>query len=125
MSVETERAQEQPEWLTCSCCGEPVLDTSEENVAHGEKPYPCDTGFAHCTNCFGDRTTTLPPPTAPKKRERAVKRKLGWAMACFFEARFDIVRAKLNPEQQAKWDGFSYEQKCTMVASFVKKGWMI
>jgi hypothetical protein len=116
---------EENDLITCSCCGAGIRNNAAENVAFGEKPYPCDNDFGHCRSCFGDRTTTLPPPTAPKKRERAVKRKIGWAMACFFEARFDIVRAKLNPEQQAKWDGFSYEQKCTMVASFVKKGWMI
>ena len=57
--------------------------------------------------------------------EKAMRRKMGWAMTAFCEARFDIIRKNLNPKNQADWDAFSFGKKCLVVLSFVKKGHMI
>jgi hypothetical protein len=57
--------------------------------------------------------------------EKAMRRKMGWAMTMFCESRFDIIRKNLNPRNQAEWDTLSFEKKCSVVQSFVKKGFMI
>ena len=46
-------------------------------------------------------------------------------LAKFCEARFDTLRQSLSPENQAKWDGFSYDKKCSVIQSMVSKGYMI
>jgi hypothetical protein len=57
--------------------------------------------------------------------EKAARRKLGWAMTAFCEARFSIIRENLTPEHQAQWDAFSFEKKCFVVQGYVKRGLMI
>ena len=62
----------------------------------------------------GEVTPSLPSqPKEGSRRtrpmtEKAARRKMGWAMTMFCEARFDIVRRHLSPEAQAKWDSISY-----------------
>jgi len=102
-----------PELLTCSCCGKGVWNTPEENTHYGEVPYPDDNGFGMCRECGGD------------DKAEDIQDKLGWAGRCFFEARFDVVRRGLNPENQVKWDRWSYEKKVAMVTRLVEKGTMI
>lgn len=99
--------------VQCGCCGEWIKDTPEENVHHGMVPYPDDVGFGECKACGGD----------PESKD--VKKKMGWAMVMFCEARFDTIRKSLNENNRKKWDECSWEKKCLIVLSFVEKGYMI
>ena len=104
--------------LTCTCCGRGLRDTPEENVSHGQVPYPHDTGFGLCRGCGGD-------PTADMTTDEGIQRRMGWQMTTFCEARFDVVRKNLKPQQQAKWDGLSYAKKCSVVLGLVREGSII
>jgi hypothetical protein len=68
------------------------------------------------------------PAQTPRKREmteNAARRRLGWQRTMFCEARFDVIRQKLNPQNQEGWDRLSFAKKCLVVMDFVKKGYMI
>ena len=52
------------------------------------------------------------------------RKRTDW-LAKFCEARFDTLRQSLSPENQAKWDGFNYDKKCSVIQSMVRKGYMI
>jgi hypothetical protein len=95
-----------------------VRDTPEENVSYGEVPYPHDTGFGRCTECGGD-------PTADMTTDEGVKRRMGWQMTTFCEARFELLRQSLKPQQQSHWDGLSYAKKCSTVLSLLRDGTII
>jgi len=69
--------------------------------------------------------TTAPKPRVRKMTDNAERRRVGWPMTMFCEARFDMVRQALSPEKQAKWDSLNYAKKCAVVQDFVKKGYMI
>ncbi len=77
------------------------------------------------TNETKQDNTLTPKTSARKPTDKAIRRKLGWQMATFCEARFDGLRKALSPENQARWDNFSYARKCSVVLDFVKKGYMI
>lgn len=111
-------------FITCSCCGQMIRDNAIENRHYGKVPYPDDTGFGMCRGCGGD----------PKAE--SVKKKLGWAMCAFYEARFPVIRKKLVEIEEAKpvaerkgivekWDNMAYLKRCGVVVRFVEKGWMI
>src|SRR5438876_202210 len=36
---------EQPMYVTCSCCGEMIEDSTDQNASFGLEPYPHDQGF--------------------------------------------------------------------------------
>ena len=97
--------------VECSCCGEAVPNTKKHNVAFGTGK--CDTGFGQCRKCFGD----------PKAQ--TFKEKIGWGLQMFYEARFDVIREKLNETNRQKWDKLSYERKCYFIAGLVEEGKMI
>ena len=99
--------------LNCTCCGEGVRHTPEDNCAFGKSPYPYDNGYGMCRKCGGD----------PKAED--LKGRLGWAYVTFLEARFDICYKKLNPESKEKWDKASWVGKASHVIEQVKKGAMI
>ena len=82
------------EILTCTCCGRGLRDTPEENVSHGQVPYPHDTGFGLCRECGGD-------PTADMTTDEGIRKRMGWQMTTFCEARFDLSAA----EPQAREPG--------------------
>lgn len=109
------------EWVQCSCCGKDVLDTPETNLDYHDRLQ--DTGFGRCTECFGD------PKPLPKKKglpsESQCKKRLGWAGQMFYESRFEAIRDKLTPENQAKWDACPYAKKILIVGQFIKKGQMV
>ena len=107
-----------PEILSCTCCGQGVCDTPEENVSHGQMPYPHDAGFGLCRECGGD-------PTADTSTDEGVKKRMGWQMTTFCEARFDLVRQNLKPQQQSHWDSLSYAKKCTVVLGLVRQGTIV
>jgi hypothetical protein len=101
--------------LTCTCCGIGLRDTMDENVSHGQVPYPHDTGYGLCRECGGD-------PTADTATEEGIRRRMGWQVATFCEARIDLVQRNLKSEAQAKWDRLSYAKKCCVVLGLVKDG---
>lgn len=96
--------------LICLCCGKDVPDDEEHNSSSGIVPYPHDDGCGMCIECGGDKNAT------------DIKKYLGWAVCTFYEARFDVARNNLSTENQKKWDGFSYEKKCSFIGRLVKKG---
>ena len=86
----------------CGCCDNMVkvaMDVCEEDV--------------YCTRCMGS------------PRAKTFKGSIGWAGRMFFEARFDILRKQLKPENQVKWDSFDYERKCRIIGHAIEKGLMI
>jgi len=93
-------------------------DTAEENVSHGQTPYPHDTGFGLCRNCGGDASADM-------STDDGVRRRMGWQMTTFCEARFDVLRRHLNPDNQVRWDGLSYAKKCSVVLGLVRDGTII
>lgn len=99
--------------LTCSCCGAGLRDSAKENVSFGWVPYPHDQGYGMCRDCGGD----------PEAKTR--KKKMGWAAATFFEARFEVLQQSLSEENRAKFSAMSYERKCAVVAGLVQKGVII
>jgi hypothetical protein len=103
------------EILTCTCCGCGLADTPEENVSHGQSPYPHDTGFGLCRECGGD-------PTSDMSTDEGVQKRMGWQMTTFCEARFELVQQNLKPESRAKWDRLSYARKCVVVLGLVHDG---
>lgn len=96
--------------LICSCCGKGVPDSEEHNVSFRMVPYPHDNGRGMCTECGGDKNAT------------DIKKRLGFAMCAFCEARFDVVRSSLSAEKQIIWDESSYEQKCLFINKIIEKG---
>ena len=104
--------------LTCTCCGTGVRDTPADNVSHGQTPCPHDTGFGLCRECGGDAAADM-------NTDEGVRRRMGWQMTTFCEARFDVVRRNLKPDNQARWDGLSYAKKCSVVIGLVRDGTII
>jgi hypothetical protein len=103
------------ETLACTCCGTGLCDTPEENVSYGQLPYPHDTGFGLCRDCGGD-------PAADTSTDDGVRKRMGWQMTTFCEARFELIERNLKPEALAKWDGLSYARKCAVVLGLVREG---
>jgi hypothetical protein len=100
-----------PEALSCDFCGKGILDTPEENAWHGVVPYPGDlphTGM--CLGCGGG-------PSA-----RAARKRLGWAMTAFIDARIPIIRDALSPANRASFEKMDYEGKANVVTRMVARG---
>lgn len=100
-----------PEALRCDCCGKGIEDTPRQNAWHGVIPYPGDlphTGM--CLGCAGD-------PAA-----RTARKRLGWAMMTFVDARIPIIHGALSPANRAKFEKMDYEGKADVVVRMVAKG---
>lgn len=106
------------ELVTCSCCGNTIVNNAEENVVHGERPYPDDEGFGMCVRCGGDKK-------AEGEDEAAVKLRIGWAAQVFFESRFEVVTTRLSPVNAAKFSKMSYAEKIGVVEKLVTRGAII
>ena len=104
---------EKPEdaYVKCSCCGELIKNSPEENNDFGQNSY--DEGFGMCRECGGD----------PNSDD--ILMRLGWAGRTFFDARIDIVRERLKPEKRAKFDAMSYERQVAFVSRCIERGLMI
>jgi hypothetical protein len=100
-------------YLSCSCCGAGILNNAEQNVHFGLVPYPDDQGFGMCKDCGGDKDSD------------DIKKRMGWGMVTFVEARFDTIRKNLSEKNQKNWDRCSWEKKACIVLDFVEKGVMI
>ena len=99
------------EVLSCTCCGNGLLDTPEENVDYGQNSY--DTGFGMCRECGGD----------PEAQD--IRKQMGWAATTFYDARIDILQEKLNEKNLAKFNALSYKKKVAIIARMIEKGAMI
>lgn len=123
------------EILTCTCCGTGIHDTPEENASHGEEPYPHDTGFGACRECFGEEVVeesaserpirARRPKKASEMTDAEFKRSLGWAGRTFYEARFEALEKSLNEANREKFAKLPYKKKVAVVAGLVEKGAMI
>ncbi len=103
-----------PEALSCDFCGKGIEDSPEENAWHGVTPYPGDmshTGM--CLGCAGD-------PTA-----RTVRKRMGWALTAFVDARIPIIRGALKPANLESFEKMTYEQKAAVVARMVARGVLV
>ena len=100
-------------FLTCSCCGNGLGNNAKENVAFGQEPYPFDEGFGMCRDCGGD------------PEGDTIRKKMGWATATFCEARFNVLRSRLNEKNRTKFDACSYEKKCLLILSAVEDGYLV
>lgn len=105
-------------WVVCSCCGDSIRNTEDENVSLGELPYPHDEGFGMCVSCGGDKRST-------GDDEESVKRRLGRSGTMFYEARFEVLASRLSPVNAVKFDKMSYAQKVRTVAGLITRGAMI
>lgn len=104
--------------LICTCCGRGLPDTPEANVSHGQSPYPHDTGFGLCRACGGH-------PMADMTTDEGIRKRMGWQMTSFCEARFELVKRSLKPENRARWERLSYARKCAVVLSLIREGAII
>jgi hypothetical protein len=98
-------------YLACDYCGKEIDDTPEDNVWHGVTPYPGDpdhTGL--CLACGGD-------PEA-----RAIRKRMGWALTAFVDARIPIIRNALKPANLASFEKMTYEEKANVVTRMVVRG---
>ena len=95
-------------YVVCSCCGKLIPQEENVDTGHGQ-----DIGFGMCKACGGD-------PAADTFRK-----KIGWGLAMFYDARMPIIRAKLTSQNQVKWDAMAYEKRCFFVSMQIKKGRMI
>lgn len=99
--------------VTCSCCGHGITD--EQNVDHRKIPYPHDEGFGMCIPCGGDSKADI-------STDEGFKKRIGWGMQMFYEARFDLIRNNLNEKNKEKWDKLTYRKKCFIIIDFMEKG---
>ena len=113
-----------PELLVCSTCGNGVLDTPEGNVSHGEVPSPHDTGYGLCRSCGGDPNGADELIAAGADEERATRRRIGWAMAMFVDARIPLLAEKLRPDLRAKLEAMTYARKVDVICRMVERGYM-
>ena len=104
---------EQPVYVECSCCGESIEDSTDQNASFGLEPYPHDQGFGMCFECAGD----------PDSDD--ILTRLGWAGRTFFETRMSIVREHLKPEKRAKFDAMDYERKVAFISRCIERGLLI
>jgi hypothetical protein len=100
-------------WLLCSCCRTLIADTPEDNACFGIQPYPHDTGFGECRKCYGNSAA------------EDLGDRLGWVGRTFFDARIEIVRERLKPQSQQKFDKLSYEHKIAFISRLLERGLII
>jgi hypothetical protein len=116
--------------LSCSCCGGGVRNNADENTVFGQEPYPFDYGYGMCRSCGGDNREPL-PAKATDISESAFRKRIGWAMETFYDARIDMLLGsdgkpgKLNDANREKFVAMPYWKKCDLIARLVQKGAII
>lgn len=111
------------DWVKCGCCGGHVRNTPEHNVAlHQEPgtPYPNDDGHGMCKRCGGDPDVPFPDKGWPT--EEAMRKRLGWGQAAFYDARIELVRNTLNDKNRERFEASPYAQKVLIVREMIEKG---
>jgi hypothetical protein len=112
------------ELLWCSCCGKGLRNNAEENTDYGKVPYPHDDEFGMCVECGGnDKIGT--DDTVDQLTDAQLKKRMGWAMTMFIEARIPIVSARLSPVNAAKFDKLPLWHKAAFIVKMVESGKMI
>lgn len=106
----SDESSKTPSDVACSCCGATILDNVVENVWHGVEPYPGDFGTGMCRACGGD-----PDATDPRKR-------LGFALCLFVDARIPIVAKRLSERNRARFRAMDYEHQAHVVLELVARG---
>jgi hypothetical protein len=99
-----------PAVLVCDCCGIAITDTEEDNAWYGEVPYPGDQGTGLCRECGGD-------PHATDTRKR-----IGFVVATFVDARVAIVAARLSERYREAFLSADYEKQVRVVLQLVARG---
>lgn len=100
----------EPEELVCSCCGRGV--SPRENVWRGEVPSPGDLGTGLCRDCGGD-----PDANDPKKR-------LGFAVRAFVDARIPLVVSRLSEKNRLRFLSLDDEAQAAFIFRCVEKGYI-
>jgi hypothetical protein len=104
---------EDNEIITCHCCGRGLRNDAKGNVHYGESPYPDDEGFGLCVECGGDKNAS------------DIHRRLGWAGRTFYDARIEVLRNNLSPENKARFEALSYERKIYIITRLIERGKMV
>jgi hypothetical protein len=99
-----------PVVLVCACCGIALTDSEEDNAWYGELPYPGDQGTGLCRECGGD-------PHADDTRKR-----IGFVVATFVDARIAIVAARLSEGNREEFLSADYEKQVRVVLRLVARG---
>jgi hypothetical protein len=99
-----------PAVLRCDCCGIAIADTEEDNAWYGEVPYPGEAGTGLCRECGGD-------PHADDTRKR-----IGFVVATFVDARIAIVAARLSETNREEFLSADYEKQVRVVLRLVARG---
>jgi hypothetical protein len=107
--------------VSCSCCGRGIRDNAEENCDFNTRGQ--DQGFGMCRECGGEDPGTW--GDASKMTEEEFKKKQGWALTTFYDARMEPFRSRLNAKNQATWDTLPYWKKCYLLENAVKDGLII
>jgi hypothetical protein len=107
--------------VTCSCCGKGIRDNAEDNADFNTRGQ--DQGFGMCRECGGEDPGTW--ENASKMTEAEFKKKQGWGLTTFYEARMAPFRNALNAQNQAKWDALPYWKKCYLLQHAVEDGLII
>lgn len=111
MRTEILEIEEEEEIVFCTCCGD--LLNPDENIVKDEVPYPYDKGFGMCKGCGGDEESD------------DIRKKLGWASTCFFDARIEIIEKQLCDDHVERWAKLSYLRKCDFIMKLIEKGAMV
>lgn len=99
--------------ITCGCCGRGLHNNAGENTHFGIIPYPDDEGYGMCVECGGD------------KKSKDFRKRLGWAGEAFYDARVEVLRNNLSPENKAKFESMTYERKVVIIVKLIERGSMI
>jgi len=109
------------DYVLCSCCGAYVENTPQHNVSlHGDAgdSYPHDDGYGECTSCGGDPSV----PYSDDITEAQLRRRMGWGMTCFVDARIARLRETMNPANVARLDTMEYSGQVAIVLRMVERG---
>ncbi len=115
----------QPYHLSCTCCGKYVLNTPENNVCYHDEPYPQDTGFGQCRECFGHASEETTFGDLSKMSDEEVWKFLGWAEETFYKSRIEILTEKLNEKNATKFQAMPLWRKIRTIQHAIEKGMMI
>lgn len=117
--------------MSCDCCGKAIPDTPEENVDHTARG--CEVGFGLCRECGGYPEEALDLVALAANSEidlrtgwpKDLSRKFGRNGVVFYEARFDVLREKLNEANRARFEAMTLTQKIATVYGLIQRGAMI
>ncbi|MDP2607247.1 MAG: hypothetical protein Q8S00_32320 [Deltaproteobacteria bacterium] len=114
---------EPQDYVRCTCCGIDVRNVPGENVylnLPDGNSYPSDDGYGMCIACGGD-----PSADVNDTSEANIRKRLGYGMIVFYNARIEIMERALNPENAALFKKLDYASKISLVIKAVEDGLIV